>query len=353
MRTSQSTYSKLERVSAKVNACGCSAFISFDTAENFYLTGFKASFGITVLKSDGKLLFLTDGRYLENAKERLKECAEVIEWKGWEEFSELLKKEQLERICVDTSRLKTSTFMKLKKTAEITQTEGFLSEFRSIKSEEELIRITKAVQIAELALKSILHILKPGITELEFRRELISAFFRFGGEGEAFTTIVASGKSSAVPHWETSKAEIKDGSLVIVDFGTVCEGYVSDITRTFLVGNVPYEAKEIYTVVKEAQELGIKELKAGTPCRTVDWKVRDFISEKGYGEYFLHSTGHGIGIEVHEAPTVSKKSEEILKQNMTVTVEPGIYIPDLGGVRIEDDCLVTDSGGIPISSLDK
>ncbi len=353
MRTLQSTYSKLQKIANKVSFYGCDAFISFDSAENRYLTGFKASFGIAVLKSNSKLLFITDGRYLERAKENLKDYAEVLEWKGWEEFKKLLKKEKVERIAVDPLRLKTSTYLRLNEEFDIVEADGFLSEFRAVKSEEELTHITRAVQIAELALKSVLHLLKPGITELEFRKELISAFFRFGGEGEAFTTIVASGKGSAIPHWETSHKEIKDGSLVIVDFGTVYKGYVSDITRTFLVGNVPNEAKEIYTVVREAQELGIRELKAGTPCRLVDLKVREFISNKGYGEYFLHSTGHGIGLEVHESPTLSKKSEEVLKSNTVVTVEPGIYIPELGGVRIEDDCIVTEIGGISISSLEK
>ncbi|MEO2066394.1 MAG: M24 family metallopeptidase, partial [Desulfurobacteriaceae bacterium] len=197
------------------------------------------------------------------------------------------------------------------------------------------------------------HLLKPGTTEMEFRRALIDAFFKFGGGGEAFPTIVASGRNSAVPHWETGNREIKDGDIVIVDFGTVYSGYVSDITRTFLIGNVSSEARKIYDAVLEAQKLGIEELRAGKSCAEVDLKVRKFLEKKGYGEFFTHSLGHGIGVEVHEAPTLSKRSTEILKEGNVVTVEPGVYIPEIGGVRIEDDCLITENGTFVISNLNK
>jgi len=342
----------LERIATKVASCGGDCYITFDSAENFYLTGFRSSFGVCVVSVQGDAFFITDGRYLERAREKIRGFC-VEEWKNWDVFRSFLKKKGLERLVVAPDRLKLSVYQELSAGFTIIPEKGFLDEFRVVKTEREISLITRAVQIAELALRSVLHLLKPGITEMEFRRELISAFFKFGGEGEAFATIVASGGGSAIPHWQTSLKEIKDGDVVIIDFGTVYAGYVSDITRTFLVGNVPSEMRRIYQVVKEAQELGTSLLKSGRSCREVDETVRNYIEEQGYGEFILHSTGHGIGIEVHEAPTVSRKSKEILKAGMVVTVEPGVYIPELGGVRIEDDCLVLKDGAFVISCLEK
>jgi len=339
---------RLERVARKALSLGADYYVTFDSAENFYLTGLKSTFGITLIGREK--LFITDGRYIERAKREVKGF-KVVEWKGWEELLKLIKEVRGETLAVDPSRLKAKTYKELQKEFTLVDCEGFLNEFRAVKSEREISLITRAVQIAELSLKSVLHLLKPGITEIEFRRALIEAFFRFGGKGEAFPTIVASGRNSAVPHWETGNREVKDGDLVIVDFGTVYGGYCSDITRTFLVGRVPEEAKKIYEAVLEAQELGVRELSAGKGCVEVDLKVRKFLEDKGYGEFFTHSLGHGIGIEVHEAPTLSKRSKEVLKEGMVVTVEPGVYIPEIGGVRIEDDCLITEEGAFRLSHL--
>jgi len=341
---------KLEKISEKVESLGGDFYITFDAAERFYLSGFSSTFGITLVGQKGNFL-ITDGRYIERAKE-LKDF-KVILWKGREELLEFLKGIKAENLIVDPSRLKAKTYKELEKSFNLIDCEGFLDEFRAVKDDREISLITRAVQIAELSLKSVLHLLKPGTTEMEFRRALIDAFFKFGGSGEAFPTIVASGRNSAVPHWETGNREIKDGDVVIVDFGTVYSGYVSDITRTFLIGNVSSEARKIYDAVLEAQKLGIEELRAGKSCAEVDLKVRKFLENKGYSEFFTHSLGHGIGVEVHEAPTLSKRSTEILKEGNVVTVEPGVYIPEIGGVRIEDDCLITENGTFVISNLNK
>ena len=342
----------LEKISLKVTSLGGDCYVTFDSSENFYLTGFRSSFGVCVVSVKGDAFFITDGRYLERAKREVKGFR-VIKWESWDKLRNFLKENGLRKLVVDPHRLKLSTYGELSSGFEVILEKAFLSEFRAVKTEREISLITRAVQIAELSLRSVLHLLKPGITEIEFRKELITAFFRFGGEGEAFTTIVASGKGSAIPHWETSRREIKDGDVVVVDFGTVYGGYVSDITRTFLIGNVPSEIKRIYEVVREAQSIGNKTLKAGKSCREVDEAVSSNLERKGYGENIVRSTGHGIGIEVHEAPTLSSKSNEILKKNMVVTVEPGIYVPELGGVRIEDDCLVLEDGVFVISQLMK
>ena len=327
------------------------AFFSVDSAENFYLTSFRSTFGIAVVTGDGRFYFFTDGRYIERAEKEVRGF-KVLKWEGWEKLIGFLKDEGIEILILDPNRVKLSTVKRLS-LFQLEEEPGFLSEFRAVKSEEEISLITRAVQIAEISIKSVLHFLKPGITEIEFRRELLSAFFKFGGEGEAFPTIVASGPNSSVPHWETGRREIKDGDIVIVDFGTVYRGYVSDITRTFLIGNVPSQLREIYDAVREAQEVGIRELRSGKSCRSVDRAVREFLEKKGFGEYFVHSLGHGIGVEVHESPTLSSKSNEVLRKGNVVTVEPGVYIPGLGGVRIEDDCYVTENRAFSLVGLEK
>ena len=342
----------LQSISCKVKSRDCDAYVSFDNAENFYLTKFQSSFGIGVVTAEGDVFFFTDGRYFEKAKRSVKH-ANVILWENWEKFVKKLKDLKLNRLLIDDRKVKVSTYDALKKDFTVKIESNFLSEFRAVKTEEEIALISRAVTVAETALNHVIHLLKPGITELEFRAELIKAFFKFGGEDEAFETIVASGKGSAIPHWKTSNKEIRDGEAVVVDFGVCVGGYVSDITRTFLVGNVSSELKDIYDVVKEAQRIGIESLKAGVSCRKVDETVRKYIDSKGYGEFFVHSTGHGIGVEVHEAPTISKRSSEILRENMVVTVEPGVYVPELGGVRIEDDCLITENDAFVLSTLPK
>ena len=339
---------RLESIASKALSLGGDYYITFDKAETFYLTRLNATFAVTLVGRENFLI--TDGRYIERAKKEVKGF-KVVEWKGWEELLKLIKEVRGDSLVVDPSRLKAKTYKELTKEFTLIDCEGFLNEFRAVKDWEEISLITRAVQIAELSLKSVLHLLKPGITEIEFRKALLNAFFKFGGKGEAFPTIVASGRNSAVPHWESGNREIKEGDLVIVDFGTVYRGYVSDITRTFLIGSVPQEAKRIYEAVLEAQELGVKELSAGKGCAEVDQKVRKFLEEKGYGEFFTHSLGHGIGVEVHEAPTLSKRSKEVLKEGNIVTVEPGVYIPEIGGVRIEDDCLVAFENAIKLSQL--
>ena len=337
----------LELIAEKVSYLGGELFVSFNWADNFYLTQVKTSFGVTLVGPKG-FYFFTDGRYFEKVKKEIRKEFKVKKWNGLDDFKEFLKGLKLKGLVLDPERLKGSTLLALTESFEVITSNNFLKEFREVKSPREISLIAQSALISQLALKKVLHLLKPGITELEFRKELIRAFFELGGEGEAFPTIVASGKGSAIPHWQSSNKEIREGEAVIVDFGTTYRGYVSDITRTFLIGKVPRELKEIYQVVKEAQELGKSSLKAGKGCREVDNLVRNYIAQKGYGDLFVHSLGHGIGVEVHESPSLSPKSKEVLREGNVVTVEPGIYVPELGGVRTEDDCVVTQDGAFSL-----
>jgi Xaa-Pro aminopeptidase len=215
---------------------------------------------------------------------------------------------------------------------------------RNIKDISEINKIKKATQIADKCYKHILSFIKPGMKETTVSNEMIRYMKELGASKESFETIVASGKRGALPHGVASNKIIKDGEFVTLDFGCVYKGYCSDITRSFMIGKASKEMIRVYNVVKKAQELATKSVKAGIKASEVDKVARDYIERKGYGRYFTHSTGHGVGIEVHDPISVSKYSDTILEENMIITIEPGIYIPKLGGIRIEDDVLVKKDG---------
>lgn len=215
---------------------------------------------------------------------------------------------------------------------------------RMIKDQEEIKAIKKATNIASKCYKHILNFVKPGMKEKTISNEMIRYMKELGASKESFDFIVASGKRGALPHGVASEKKIKEGEFVTLDYGCVYKGYCSDITRSFMVGEASNEMKKIYNIVKKAQELAVKSVKSGVRASEVDKVARDYITSKGYGKYFSHSTGHGVGIEVHDPIAISKNSDLVLEENMVITIEPGIYIPSLGGIRIEDDVLVTKSG---------
>jgi Xaa-Pro aminopeptidase len=182
------------------------------------------------------------------------------------------------------------------------------------------------------------------MTEQELKAKLESKMLELGAEGTSFDTIVASGYRGALPHGVASEKVIEQGELITLDFGAYYKGYSSDITRTFAIGEPDEKMKEIYQIVLTANQKGIEAAKAGITGKELDAVARDYITEQGYGEAFGHSLGHGIGLDVHEGPALSKKSDSLLQQNNCVTIEPGIYVDGLGGVRIEDDILITENG---------
>ncbi len=327
----------------KIESLG-DCYLTFDVAEIFYLTGFRPSFGVCVADKFGNVELYVDSRYILSAKKKAKAACKPF--KSLKDIKAALKER---RVIVDPTKLKAST---LKEISELTLIlkEHFLDEFRAVKRQDEIALIAKAVSVAEMSFKLVRHKLKEGITEKEFRGILLKQMFELGADGEAFPTIVASGWASAVPHWQPSDKEIKSGESVVVDFGVVYRGYVSDLTRTVLI-NADSELKNIYDIVYKAQKKAIAKVAPGVAARSVDEAARKYIESAGYGEFFVHSTGHGLGIDVHEPPTLSPKSDEVLRSGNVITVEPGIYLPQKGGVRIEDDVLVSSDGAFVISDL--
>jgi Xaa-Pro aminopeptidase len=215
-----------------------------------------------------------------------------------------------------------------------------------VKNEKEVAKMSQAAEITDQVYQKILKVVKSGMSEKDLAKLILTFFEELGADGLSFDIIVVSGKNGALPHGQPSNKIIQEGELITVDFGCKYQGYCSDFTRTFAISGkeINPKLKEIYQVVKEAQWQGIQAVKAGIKCKEIDKIVRDYIQQKGYGEYFIHSTGHGLGIEVHEQPYVSSQDNTILQPGMVITIEPGIYIPDFGGVRIEDDVLVTATG---------
>lgn len=221
---------------------------------------------------------------------------------------------------------------------------GLTGALRAVKEGEEAEALRKACRIAAKAFGIVRPRIKTGRTEMSVYRELEDVMQAMGAKGPSFNMIVAFGPDSALPHHATSERKLRDNEAVLLDYGCVYKNYCSDITRTFFHGKPPAEFKKVYAIVAGSQKAGLAKVRAGVKTQAVDAACRDYISDAGYGQYFIHGTGHGVGLEIHEAPTLNPKSTEVLKAGMAVTVEPGIYLHGKFGVRIEDSVLVTGTG---------
>ncbi|MEQ6376475.1 Xaa-Pro peptidase family protein [Bacillaceae bacterium S4-13-56] len=311
-----------------------------------YITGFTGTAGVVLITSEQALL-LTDFRYTEQATSQAKDFT-VIEHKGpiMKEVSDQLTQLDVQRVGFEKDHMTYSQYEIYNREikAELVPVSGVIEKLRLIKTKDEITILKDAARIADQAFEHILSYIKPGIPEIDISNELEFFMRKKGATSSSFDIIVASGYRSALPHGVASEKRIQSGELVTLDFGALYKGYCSDITRTVAVGEIDSKLKEIYDTVLEAQLRGMAGLKAGISGVEADALTRDYIKEKGYGEYFGHSTGHGIGLDVHEGPGLSFRSEEVLQPGMVVTVEPGIYIANVGGCRIEDDTLITEGG---------
>lgn len=310
-----------------------------------YFTGFNASDGFLFITKSGSV-FLTDSRYIEAAKDKII-CCEVEEQKG--KLMDYAKRFNCKVLAVEADRLTVTQLKNLRKALHgikltTVGTDKIIDTFRAVKNEAEIENICKAQRIAEAAFDHILGFIKVGVTEKEIALELDHYMLSHGADGLSFETIAISGANTSKPHGVPTDKKIEHGDFVTMDYGAVVNGYHSDMTRTVAVGAASDEQKKIYKIVFEAQLAVLRVLKNGVKCSDADKAARDVITEAGYGEYFRHSTGHGVGIEIHEKPFVSPKSTATLRSGNVVTDEPGIYIPGKFGVRIEDMALITENG---------
>lgn len=310
-----------------------------------YFTGFNASDGFLFITKSGSV-FLTDSRYIEAAKNKII-CCEVEEQKG--KLMDYAKRFNCKVLAVEADRLTVTQLKNLRKTLHgikltTVGTDKIIDSFRAVKNEAEIENICKAQRIAEAAFDHILGFIKVGVTEKEVALELDHYMLSHGADGLSFETIAISGANTSKPHGVPTDKKIEHGDFVTMDYGAVVNGYHSDMTRTVAVGAASDEQKKIYKIVFEAQLAVLRVLKNGVKCSDADKAARDVITEAGYGEYFRHSAGHGVGIEIHEKPFISPKSTATLRSGNVVTDEPGIYIPGKFGVRIEDMALITENG---------
>ncbi|MFD2704301.1 M24 family metallopeptidase [Salibacterium lacus] len=346
---------RIEHVREQLRGRGADAIIIDSPANRRYVSGFTGTAG-AVLITQQKAYFITDFRYIEQAEAQ---CPgfEVVRHTSsvYEKAGELLKNEQAATLVFEKDNVSYAGYESLQQhtKAELKPLSGLLEEIRLIKSEEELNVLQQAVDIADRAFEHITSYIKPGVKEIDVSNELEFFMRREGAVSSSFDIIAASGTRSALPHGTASEKAMQSGELLTLDFGAYFQGYCSDITRTVAVGEPPSRLREIYQVVYEAQLKALEEIKPGMTGAEADAVARDHIVKQGYGEYFGHGLGHGLGLEVHEGPRLSPKSGKVLEPGMVVTVEPGVYVPEIGGTRIEDDIVMTEYGNKTLSNSPK
>ena len=346
----------LQKLLTEQKSGTCALIISPENRK--YFTGFESSDGFLLVSPD-RAVFITDGRYIEAAQKQISSCEVALLGKAYPQIAKFLAEMDCSRLLVESTRMTVSTYNSLKgvlkKTPISTDNtlDTIINTLRSVKTDTEVESIIKAQRIAEKAFEHILKFIKVGVTEKEIALELDFFMLRNGGEGLSFETIAVSGKNSSMPHGVPSDKKIQNGDFITMDFGTVINGYHSDMTRTVAMGFATDEMKNVYNTVLKAQENCLSNIKAGVSCKVGDDFAREVIKNAGLGNFFTHSTGHGVGVEIHEYPNLSPATDSILQVGNIVTVEPGIYMPEKFGVRIEDMALITESGCINLTKAPK
>lgn len=347
--------SRVNDIQQKMKSEGVEALLITSPYNLRYASNFTGSTGLSVI-TQSKAFFVTDFRYTEQAADQAVEF-EIVKNTGpiYEEVKAIVEKENIKSLGFEKEFVTFAMYEQISSllTCELIPVSGLVEALREIKEDSEVETIQKAIKITEFAFEEILNFIKPGVSEIEVANKLDFLMREKGASGVSFDTIVASGKRSAMPHGVASDKKIENGDMITLDFGCYYKGYVSDMTRTFSLGDPGEELKKIHQIVLDANLKVTEVAKAGVTGKALDDIARDYIKEKGYGEAFGHSTGHGIGLEVHEGPGINFRNEKVLVSGNVITNEPGIYIPGLGGVRIEDDLLITENGNKNLMSVTK
>lgn len=310
-----------------------------------YLTNFSGSNALCLVRRDDQI-FLTDGRYALQSREEVQAFKIIITQRNlWEELARRKLLGRGERIGLETEWITAQQFERVKKLfprVKFVPASSLLDELMAVKGEDEIRLIEQAVRITDRVFDAIVKMIRPGMKELDVAAEISYLHRKFGAEADAFEPIVASGVRGALPHARATEKEIRSGEMVTLDFGCRYHGYHSDLTRTIAVGRPGKELQSIYTVVLKAQRDAIAFARAGVSARALDAVARRRIKNAGFGRYFNHSLGHGLGLQLHESPRISRQSDAKLVAGNVITIEPGVYLPEQGGVRIEDDVVIED-----------
>lgn len=333
-----------------------SAYLVTNPPDYFYLTGFTGEDSAALI-TPRDVHLITDGRFDESSKT---ECPWARVWlrKGMlhDEIAKACQELKIRSAAFQPEHLKVADHTSLKKANKSTRLVGappVVTKMRRIKSTAELSEMQKALRVAEEAFIALLGRIRVGMTEIDLAALLEYEMKVRGASRPAFPTICAEGANAALPHAQPGRRRVKVGSALLLDWGARVDGYCSDLTRMVFVGSIPPKIKEVYAIVLEAQKRAIADIRPGRRMCDVDATARNFVKEAGFGEAFNHGLGHGLGLDVHEAPSLSWRSKEKLEAGTVVTVEPGVYLPGDGGVRIEDDVLVTPRGARILSRLGK
>ncbi|MEE9190053.1 MAG: aminopeptidase P family protein [Candidatus Neomarinimicrobiota bacterium] len=311
-----------------------------------YLCGFTGSAG-TCLITPEKKSFFSDGRYKEQSSKEVKGFECFID--SVPHFEIMTKNDLLPKgltVAVEGDYLSVNQFARLKELFPAVKwqfTSRVVEDIASIKDESELKALRTAVEITDRVYTEIVPMIKPGVTEKTIALELVIRHRKYG-EGESYSPIVGSGPNGALPHMYPTDRQFENGDFIVIDAAAKYAGYHADMTRTVVVGEITGKHRQIYELVRRAQQAGCDSARAGMTCKELDAVTRNIITDAGYGDQYIHSTGHGIGLEIHTLPKVSQLSEDTLVANQVVTIEPGIYLPGWGGVRIEDDIIINDDG---------
>lgn len=338
--------SRLDKLRKSMQDQGLEALLITSPYNLRYISNFTGTTGLSVITLN-KAYFVTDFRYTQQvAKQAV--GFEIIQNLGpiYDEVGKIISRDHLRNLGFEENFVTYNVFERLTElvSAELIPVSGLIEELREVKDAGEITTIKKACEIADSAYQYILGEVKVGMSEIEVANKLDFHMRSKGASGVSFETIVASGLRSSMPHGVASDKLIEQGDMITLDFGCYYNGYVSDMTRTFAIGDPGQKLKDIYQLVLEAQLMVTEAAKPGITGVELDAVARDYFSKHGYGEAFGHSTGHGIGLEIHEGPNVSRLAEKAFVPGNVITNEPGLYFPDLGGIRIEDDLVITEIG---------
>jgi Xaa-Pro aminopeptidase len=339
------TKARRDRVRGRLPELGADAMLVTKLVNVRYLTGFSGSAGVVLVGPED--IFFTDSRYEEQSAREVSDCRRVIPGPGEEKVTarEILAA-GIGRLAIEAAHV---TLAQAKQWREdmpgvsLVETNGVVEHLRTVKDDAEVEALRRAAAIGDQGLQELLGRLREGMTEVEAAAELEDAMRRAGSEGLSFPTIVAFGESAAEPHHSPKEARrLRSGDLIKLDFGAMYAGYHSDMTRTIAFGDPDPELVKIYEIVRSAQQAGVEAVASGKTGGEVDEAARSIVEQAGYS--FGHGTGHGCGLEVHEAPSIRRGGDDVLGDGMAITVEPGIYLPGVGGVRIEDLVVVSNGG---------
>lgn len=325
------------------------AILIFSDSNRFYFTNFRSSAGVITITRE-KAVFLIDFRYFEKAKQVVNTMEVALCTDTYKQIAEFLNAHKIKKVFIETDEVKLSLFTKLKTElagidiSEECKVQDIIKNLRAVKSESEIGLIKSAQQITDKAFSYILERIDIGRTEKEIALDLEFFMRKNGAEGVAFGLIIVSGKNSSLPHGAPSDKKLQKGDFLTMDFGARVGGYRSDMTRTVALSSVTERQKMVYDTVLKSQLLALDGIKAGAVCKDIDALARNFINESGFQGCFGHGLGHSIGIDNHESPSFNTRDTTVLKSGMVLTVEPGIYLENEFGVRIEDMVVVTENG---------